>query len=53
MDAVIIALAHAQFRKMQRDAIKKLMNARPVIVDVRGMLDQDEAGRLGITYLIL
>jgi len=40
-DAMIIAGAHGQFRKMPAGAIRVLINECPVIVDVRGMLAQD------------
>jgi len=40
-DAVIIAGAHEQFRKMTASAIRALMKEYPVLVDVRGMLAQD------------
>jgi len=38
MDAVIIAVAHKQFREMPDDRIRSLMNDHPVLVDVRGMI---------------
>ena len=38
MDAVIIAVAHSQFRKMGMDDFTKFINSHPVIIDVRGML---------------
>jgi len=40
-NAVIIAVAHEQFRKMPVNAIRALMKEYPVLVDVRGMLAQD------------
>jgi UDP-N-acetyl-D-glucosamine/UDP-N-acetyl-D-galactosamine dehydrogenase len=50
MDAVIITVAHSQFLDMKIKEIRKLMNDNPVLIDVRGMVDQDEARRLGIFY---
>jgi len=38
MDAVIIAVAHKQFRQMPVEKIRSLMNDHPVLVDVRGWL---------------
>jgi len=50
MDAVIISVAHEQFRSISFEELARLMPDRPVIVDVRGLLDQDEARRRGIDY---
>jgi UDP-N-acetyl-D-galactosamine dehydrogenase len=36
MDAVIIAVAHGQFRKMAVAEICQFMNSHPVLIDVRG-----------------
>ena len=50
VDAVIIAVAHSVFRKMSVHEIRSLMNGNPVLVDVRGMVDRDEAEKTGILY---
>jgi UDP-N-acetyl-D-glucosamine/UDP-N-acetyl-D-galactosamine dehydrogenase len=50
MDAVIIAVAHTPFRRMSVDAIRNLMNDRPVLIDVRGMVPQQAAEKKGIFY---
>jgi UDPglucose 6-dehydrogenase/UDP-N-acetyl-D-galactosamine dehydrogenase len=50
MDAVIIAVAHKQFKKMSLEQIRGLMNSKPVLVDVRGMVDQSKAKKKGIFY---
>jgi UDPglucose 6-dehydrogenase/UDP-N-acetyl-D-galactosamine dehydrogenase len=50
MDAVIIAVAHAQFRKMRIEEICRLMNSQPVLIDVRGMTDRAAAEGNGIYY---
>jgi UDPglucose 6-dehydrogenase/UDP-N-acetyl-D-galactosamine dehydrogenase len=39
MDAVIISVAHKQFKEMSVEEIFRLMNSKPVLVDVRGMVD--------------
>jgi UDP-N-acetyl-D-mannosaminuronate dehydrogenase len=39
MDGVIVAVAHDVFKKMGLEDIGKFMNAKPVIIDARGMLD--------------
>ena len=43
MDCVIVAVAHEEFKKIKLDEIKKFMNDKPVIVDVRGMFDEEDA----------
>jgi UDP-N-acetyl-D-galactosamine dehydrogenase len=50
MDAVIIAVAHRQFREMPVAQIRDLMNKNPVLIDVRGMVDQDQVKKNGIYY---
>ena len=53
MDCVIVALAHDEFKKMKLDDIRKFMNDKPVLVDVRGMFDKEEAKRMGFLYKTL
>ena len=48
MDAVIIAVAHRQFTGMSVKDIRKLMNDRPVLIDVRGMVDYEAAEKAGM-----
>jgi UDP-N-acetyl-D-glucosamine/UDP-N-acetyl-D-galactosamine dehydrogenase len=50
MDAVIISVAHAQFRKMGITEMCRFMNDHPVVIDVRGMVNQVAAERKGIYY---
>ena len=50
MDCVIVAVAHDEFKKMKLDDIGKFMNNKPVLVDVRGMFDEQEAKRKGFYY---
>ncbi len=47
MDGVIVAVAHDEFKKMGFDDIGEFMNAKPIILDVRGMFDGEEAKRKG------
>ena len=47
MDCVIVAVAHDEFKKMKLDDIRKFMNDKPVLVDVRGMFDGEEAKEKG------
>ena len=39
IDCVIVAVAHDEFKKMGFEDIGKFMNAKPVLIDVRGMFD--------------
>ena len=50
MDGVIVAVAHEEFKKMKLENIKKFMNNKPIIVDVRGIFDGEEAKRKGFYY---
>ena len=50
MDAVIISVAHQQFKEMTAAEIGKLMPDRPVLVDVRGIVDPADARMAGIDY---
>ncbi len=53
MDCVIVAVAHDEFRKMKLEDAKKFMNDKPVLVDVRGMLNGEEAKEEGFYYMRL
>jgi UDP-N-acetyl-D-galactosamine dehydrogenase len=44
VDAVIIAVAHKQFREMPVEKIRELMNDHPVLIDVRGMIEESSVG---------
>ena len=39
MDVVIISVAHKEFKEMSVEEIFRLMNRKPVLIDVRGMVD--------------
>ena len=41
--AVAVAVAHDEFKKMGFDDIGEFMNAKPVLIDVRGMFDGEAA----------
>jgi UDPglucose 6-dehydrogenase/UDP-N-acetyl-D-galactosamine dehydrogenase len=50
MDAVIIAVAHKQFKEMSIHDILGLMKENPVVVDVKGMVKPIDAEKGGIYY---
>jgi|LGVE01.1.fsa_nt_gb UDP-N-acetyl-D-mannosaminuronate dehydrogenase len=50
MDGVIVAVAHDVFKKRGLKDIKRMMNNKPVLIDVRGVFDEEEAKRNGFYY---
>jgi len=50
VDAVIITVAHDEFKKIDLEDIKKFMNDKPVLIDVRGMYDAKDAERKDFYY---
>jgi UDPglucose 6-dehydrogenase/UDP-N-acetyl-D-galactosamine dehydrogenase len=50
MDCVIVAVAHDEFKRRGLEDLGKFMNDKPIIVDVRGMFDGEEAKRKGFYY---
>ena len=53
MDCVIVAVAHDEFKKMKLEDVSKFMNNKPIIVDVRGMFDEEESKEKGFYYRCL
>lgn len=50
-DAVVLAVMHKAYRAMGLEGIMGLCtNGRPIIVDVKSVLDPKEANRLGVSY---
>ena len=45
-----MAVVHDEFKKMGFEDIGKFMNDAPVLVDVRGMFDEEEGKRNGFYY---
>jgi UDP-N-acetyl-D-mannosaminuronate dehydrogenase len=43
MDCIIVAVAHDEFKKMKLENVKKFMNEKPVLIDVREMFDGEDA----------
>ena len=52
-DAVIITVAHNQFKDIKLSELKKTMNSTPVLIDVRQTFDRSEAEREGFYYRTL
>jgi UDPglucose 6-dehydrogenase/UDP-N-acetyl-D-galactosamine dehydrogenase len=49
-DCVITTVAHNEFKKMKLEDVKKMLNDKPVLVDVWGMFDEEEAKEKGFYY---
>jgi len=49
-DAVIVAVAHNEFKKMRLGDLTRVMNDKPVLIDVRGIFDGEEAIKKGVYY---
>jgi UDPglucose 6-dehydrogenase/UDP-N-acetyl-D-galactosamine dehydrogenase len=50
VDAIIIAVAHDHFRKMELDKFKDFMNEHPILIDVRRIIERESAEKNGIYY---
>ena len=50
VDCVIVTVAHDEFREIALEKLKRMMNAKPVIIDVRGMFDEEAAKGKGFYY---
>ena len=49
-DCVIVAVAHDDFKKMKLEDLTRMMNDKPVLIDVRGLFDGEEAREKGFYY---
>jgi UDP-N-acetyl-D-mannosaminuronate dehydrogenase len=50
VDCVIVAVAHEGFKKINLKDMQELMNNAPVLIDVRGMFNGEEAKNNGSCY---
>ncbi|MDD4859149.1 MAG: nucleotide sugar dehydrogenase [Dehalococcoidales bacterium] len=53
VDAIILAVTHSAFRNLGLKDLKALQNSAPVLIDVRGMFNYDEAQKAGFYYRTL
>ena len=53
VDCVIVAVAHEEFGMMKLEDLIGKMNSKPVLIDVRGLFDGEEAKRKGFYYKTL
>ena len=50
MDGVIVAVAHDEFKQMNLEDLARMMNDKPVLVDIRGLFDEEAAKGKGFYY---
>ena len=50
MDCIIITVTHNEFKKMKLEDVKKFMNNNPVLVDVNGVFNGEDAKGKGFYY---
>lgn len=50
VDCIIVAVAHDGFRRIKLEDLARIMNNKPVVIDVRGMFDGEEAREKGFYY---
>ncbi len=53
LDATIVTVYHDQFKKIKLNELKKVMNARPILIDVRQVYDISQVERSGFYYQTL
>ena len=53
IDCVIITVAHSAFRNIKADTLKGITGDKPVLIDVRGFLNRQEAVEKGFYYRTL
>ena len=41
-DCVIVTTAHNEFKEMQLEDLARMMNDKPVLIDVRGIVNDEE-----------
>jgi UDPglucose 6-dehydrogenase/UDP-N-acetyl-D-galactosamine dehydrogenase len=53
IDCVILAVTHKAFAEMTLETLKSKMNSAPILIDVRGFFNKEEAERKGFYYRTL
>jgi UDPglucose 6-dehydrogenase/UDP-N-acetyl-D-galactosamine dehydrogenase len=49
-DGIIIAAGHKEFKAMKPEEIRNLMNDQPILIDVKGIVNQQKATEIGMYY---
>jgi UDPglucose 6-dehydrogenase/UDP-N-acetyl-D-galactosamine dehydrogenase len=52
-DGIIITVAHEAFCKIKLSDLVQIQKSTPVLIDVRGIYNSDEANKVGVTYRTL
>ena len=50
VDCVIVTVSHDLFKKMSLDDVKKIMNDKPVMIDIKNLFSMNEAKEKGFYY---
>ena len=50
VDCVIMAVFHDAFKDISLSTLKGVMSSDPVLIDIRGMFDREDAERMGFCY---
>jgi UDPglucose 6-dehydrogenase/UDP-N-acetyl-D-galactosamine dehydrogenase len=50
VDCVVVAVAHEEFKEITLEAVKMMMTTKRVLIDVRGMFEEEEAKCEGFYY---
>jgi UDPglucose 6-dehydrogenase/UDP-N-acetyl-D-galactosamine dehydrogenase len=53
IDCVILAVTHKAFAEMTLEMLKSIMSSAPILIDVRGFFNKEEAERKGFHYRTL
>jgi UDPglucose 6-dehydrogenase/UDP-N-acetyl-D-galactosamine dehydrogenase len=53
IDCVILAVTHKAFAEMTLEMLKSIMSSAPILIDVRGFFNKEEAERKGFYYRTL
>lgn len=49
-DAIVVAVKHREFSLLNLDSLNKCLSSNPVLIDVKGVFNKQEATALGILY---
>ncbi len=49
LDAVIVCVAHAEFKKLTKGDWGKLLNTKAVVMDIKGIVNQEDMNSLGVS----
>jgi len=52
-DCVILAVAHSSFHKLSLSDLRQMQNKNPILIDIRGLFNPEEAQKAGFYYRTL